>query len=320
MAASARSVWKGQLRLSLVSIPVELYSATASKAKISLRQIHAPTGKPIKYEKTVPGVGPVDPDEIIRGYEIEKGEFVQLEEEELDEVKLETRRTIELAQFVGACDIDPIYFDKPYYVVPQDELAEDAYRVVRDALRRSDKMGLGQMAIRGKEYLVAVKPCASGLLLETLHYEEEIRKTDSFFGGISDEPADEDLLAVAEQLIERKTAPFDAAAFKDNYTAELRALIERKAKGRKPKRPEAEAPETGRGDNVVDLMAALKQSLESDTGGSGKKAGGAKGASGGQNRAAAAKTAQDKKTAEPKRAGSSRAKGGGQKAKTRKAS
>jgi len=324
MAVSARAIWKGQLRLSLVSIPVELYSATESRARISLRQIHGPTGKPVNYEKTVPGVGPVDQDEIIKAYELEKGEFVPLDEEEIEEVKLETRKTIELAQFVGACDIDPIYFDKPYYVVPQDELAEDAYRVVRDSLRQSEKMGLGQMAIRGKEYLVAVKPCASGLLLETLHYEDEIRKTDGFFAGISDEPADDELLGVAQQLIDRKTAPFDAGAYSDNYTAELRKLIERKAKGRatRPKQEEAGEP-AGRGDNVVDLMAALKRSLEGDQASSGGKAKSKSGrkangsAKSGGRTGSGAKSASDKSSnakssrAKSSNAKSSRAKSGG---------
>ena len=135
--------------------------------------------KPVKYEKVVPGVGPVDQDEILKGFEYEKGNFVLLDEEEIDAVKLETRKTLELVQFVGACEIDPIYFDKSYYVVPQDELSEDAFRVVRDALRASEKVGLGQMAMRGREYLVALKPCGTGLMLETLHYEDEIRKVGS---------------------------------------------------------------------------------------------------------------------------------------------
>jgi DNA end-binding protein Ku len=266
---AARPIWKGQLRLSLVAIPVELYSATKSSAKVQFRQIHEPSGKPINYQKVVPGIGPVESEEILKGFEYEKGHYVLMNEDELDEVKLETKKTLELTQFVGACDIDPLYFEKPYYLVPQDELAEDAFRVIRDALRETEKVGLGQLALRGKEYLVAVKPCATGLLLETLHYEEEIRKSDPFFSEISAEAADPDLVGVAKELIGRKTAPFNAAAFKNHYTQALRELIERKLKSRKP--PTVEEPEAppARG-NVIDLMSALKQSLETSEGGGAK--------------------------------------------------
>jgi DNA end-binding protein Ku len=267
---AARPIWKGHIRLSLVSIPVELYTATKSTEKISFRQIHEPTGKPIHYQKVVAGVGPVDTDDILKGFEYEKGRYVLLTEEDIDAVKLETKKTFDLTQFVGACDIEPIYFDKPYFVVPQDDLAEDAFRVVRDALRDSGKIGLGQLAMRGKEYLAALKPCGSGMLLETLHYEEEIRKADPFFAPISKERADPDLLSVAQELIKRKTAPFDAAAFKDHYTQALRALIDQRLKGKAPKvETEDERPS---GSNVIDLMSALKQSLE---GTGGKQGGGA---------------------------------------------
>lgn len=258
---AARPVWKGQLRLSLVAIPVEMYSAVQSGARISFRQIHENSGKPIRYQKVVPGVGPVDSDEIIKGYEVDKDSYVLLSDEEIEDVRLETKKTFELMQFVGACDIDPIYFSKPYFLVPQDELAEDAFRVVRDALRATQKVGLGQLALRGREYLAALKPCGSGLLLETLRYEDEIRKTDPLFGSISDEAADHELLDVATKLIESKTAPFDAGAFKDHYTEALKALIERKTKGRKKRTVEIEEGGDS-GDNVVDLMAALKNSLE----------------------------------------------------------
>ncbi|GLQ55280.1 Ku protein [Devosia nitrariae] len=265
---AARPIWKGQLRLSLVSIPVELYSATKSGAKPSFRQIHEPTGKPIHYQKVVEGVGPVDKDEIMRGFEYEKGDYVLLTDEELDAVKLETKRTLELTQFVGACEIDPIYFDKSYFVVPSDELAEDAFRVIRDALRQTEKVGLGQLALRGKEYLVAIKPTGTGLLMETLHYEAEIRKADPYFSEISDKKAEKDLLDVATALIEKKTAKFDAEVFRDHYQAALRELIERKlkSKGRKITAKEEEAPARPSGENVVDLMAALKQSLEGSRG------------------------------------------------------
>lgn len=264
---ASRAVWKGQLRLSLVSIPVEMHSATASGAKISFRQIHEPTGKPVKYEKVVRGVGPVDSAEIVKGYEYESDKYVLLDPEEVDAIKLETKKTLDLVQFVGACEIPPLYFDKPYYLVPTDELAEDAYRVVRDALRQSERVGIGQVTLRGKEFLAAVKPCGDGLLLETLHYEEDIRSADPLFSGISDDKVDDDLLAVASQLIERKSAPFDASAYRDRYATALKELLDAKLSNRKARRVStgSEPAEPG-GENVIDLMAALKASLDTSGG------------------------------------------------------
>ena len=284
---SSRPVWKGQLRLSLVAIPVELYSASKTGARLSFRQIHEPSGKPIKYEKVVPGIGPVDADEILKGFEYEKNDFVLLQEEEIDAVKLETRKTLELVQFVGGCEIDPIYFDKSYYIVPQDELSEDAFRVVRDALRTSEKVGLGQIAMRGREYICAVKACGTGMLLETLHYEDEIRKSDPFFSGISKAKAEKDLLDVATQLIERKTAPFDAARFKDHYTDALRALVDKKlkSKGKKKIATDTEEPTAAESKtNVIDLMDALKSSLEEGGRGRGKSTSKSKNTAGAKTR------------------------------------
>ncbi|MCO5058665.1 MAG: Ku protein [Rhizobiaceae bacterium] len=265
---ATRPVWKGQLRLSLVSIPVEMYSATDSKARVSFRQIHKPSGKPVRYEKVVAGVGPVKNDDIWKGYEIDDDEYVVIDPDDIDAIKLETKKTLELVQFVDVSEIPPIYFDKPYFLAPTDELAEDAFRVVRDALRETGKAGLGQLAMRGQEYLVAVRPCSNGLLLETLHYEDEIRKTDPFFSSISKKPAEKDLLDVAKELIGKKTAPFDAGAFKDHYTDAIRELIKAKSKGKKARVSTEDAPRRG-GENVIDLMSALKQSLEK----SGKKTG-----------------------------------------------
>ena len=270
---AARPIWKGQIRLSLVSIPVEIFSATQSGASISFRQIHRESGKRIHYDKVVDGIGPVDSDEIVKGYEVESGEYVLLTDEEIDDVKLETKKTLELVQFVDIASIPPLYFDKPYYVVPQDELAGDAFRVVRDALRKAGKTGLGQLSMRGKEHLVALRPCGKGLLLETLHYEDEVRKSDTIFSDISEEASDDDLLDVAEALIEKKTAPFDAGHFKNHYTVALKELIAKKRKSGGKATIDVEEDDDDRkqkgGNNVVDLMATLKKSLEQG-GGPGK--------------------------------------------------
>ena len=260
---AARALWKGQLRLSLVSIPVELYSATRTAGKVSFRQIHKPSGKRIHYEKSVAGIGPVSADDIVKGYEVGDDEYILLDPEEVNAVKLETKKTLELVQFVGACEIAPIYFDKPYYLVPTDELAQDAYRVVRDALRASDKVGIGQVTLRGKEYLAAVRPCGDGLLLETLHYADELREAEPMFSQIADAKTDKELLEVATTLIERKTAPFDATSYSDSYAQALRLLLEAKQKNRKtPRVSVAREGEAPKGDNVVDLMAALKESVK----------------------------------------------------------
>ncbi|RZI59616.1 MAG: Ku protein, partial [Zymomonas sp.] len=161
---AARAYWQGQIRLALVSIPVEIYSATKSGAAIAFHQIHEPSGKRIKYEKVVPGIGPVDPDEIVKGYEVSKGDYVLIDEKEIEGVKLESKKTLELTQFVDYDAIDPIYYDKPYYVVPADDLAEEAFIVLREALRKARKIGLGQLAMRGREYVVSLKPCGRGLV------------------------------------------------------------------------------------------------------------------------------------------------------------
>ncbi|HEY6916478.1 MAG TPA: Ku protein [Allosphingosinicella sp.] len=264
---AARAYWKGQIRLALVSIPVEIYSATKSGATIAFNQIHEPTGKRVKYEKVVPGVGPVDPDEIVKGFQYEKGHYVLLEEDEIEAVKLESKKTLELTQFVDQSDIDVLYYEKPYYVVPADDLAEEAFIVLREALRRTKKVGLGQLALRGREYVVSLKPCGRGLILETLRYADEVNKAQSYFRDISDAKPDEELLDLAETLIEKKTGKFDASEFHDRYIDALKDLIERKRKGKTIKTEEEEAP--SRGSNVVDLMAALKKSLDRPGSGAG---------------------------------------------------
>ncbi len=269
---ASRAIWKGQLRLSLVSIPVEIHSATKRSSRISFRQIHEPSGKRVKYEKTVPGIGPVDKDDIVKGYDTGDDQYMLIDPEELDAIKLDTKKTFELVQFVEACEIPPLYFDKPYYIVPTDDLAQDAYRVVRDALRSAGKVGLGQFTMRGKEYLGAVKPCGDGLLLETLHYADELREADPLFNEITDEEVDADLLDVATTLIDRKSGPFDASAFKDHYADALRDLIAAKRKNKKTKRVSTDSDEASSDENVVDLMAALKESLKS-TKASGKASG-----------------------------------------------
>ncbi|MCW1432214.1 Ku protein [Novosphingobium sp. JCM 18896] len=288
---AARPYWKGQIRLALVSIPVEVYSATKSGATIAFNQIHEPSGKRIKYEKVVPGIGPVDVDEIVKGFEYAKGEYVLLDETEIEGVKLESRKTLELTQFVDAQDIDMIYFEKPYYVVPADDLAEEAFIVLREALRRSRKIGLGQLAMRGREYVVSIKACGRGLVMETLRYADEVHKAASYFRDIADSDPDEELLDLATTLIDKKTGKFDASEFHDRYVDALKELIERKKKGKTLNIEGDDGEKETRGNNVIDLMAALKNSLGAGDKGSGAKKTAAKQAAKSTGKTAAKKPA-----------------------------
>jgi DNA end-binding protein Ku len=261
---AARPSWRGQIRLALVSIPVEIFPATKAGRSIAFHQIHEPSGQRVKYEKVVPGIGPVDRDEILKGYEVEKGEYVLLEPEEIEKVKLESRKTLELTQFVDLADIDPIYYDKPYFVVPADDLAEEAFVVLRDALRRTKKVGVGQLAMRGQEYVVSLKPCGRGMVLETLRYADEVNKASSYFRDIGDAQPDPDLLDLAQTLIDKKSSEFDASVFENRYIEALKSLIAEKQK-KKGKRviQDASSDAPTKGSNVIDLMAALKKSLDS---------------------------------------------------------
>ncbi|HMM76300.1 MAG TPA: Ku protein [Gammaproteobacteria bacterium] len=259
VASGGRALWTGQIRLSLVAVPVRLHAAVRSSARLALHQIHRPSGKRIRYEKIAPGVGPVDVADIVRGYEISRGHYVLLEDEEIDRLRVEAKRTFELVQFVDHCEIDPIYFDRPYYVTPDGQLAEDAYRVLRDALRRTRKLGLGQLVLRGREYLATLAPCGPGLMLETLRFADEIRAAHGVFAPIDATPAAGETVELAEELIRRKTAAFDATSFHDRYADALKALIDAKAAKRPPLAVDEEAPPSGA--QIIDLVAALKQSV-----------------------------------------------------------
>lgn len=272
----ARAYWTGRIRLSLVSIPVQLFSATKSGSRISFNQIHEPSGKRIRYEKVVPGIGAIDTSEIVKGYEVDKGRYVLLSDDEIDSVKLEAKRTIDLVQFVGEHEIDPIYFEKPFFVAPEDdEDGQEAYVVLRDALKKEKKIGLGQIVVRGQGAIVAVKASGKGLMLEMLRYEDEVQKADKFFEDVPNIKPDGELISLAAELIDKKTKKFDPKAFKDTYTDALRELIEAKQEKRAPREiEEAELPS-----NVINLMDALKRSV-------GKKGGEDKPAKRGPKRAA----------------------------------
>ena len=258
MPRPSRPYWKGNLRLSLVSIPVELHNAVETSSQISFRMIHRPTGKRVQYRKAVPDVGEVAAEEIVKGYEIARDQYVLLEPDEIEAVRLESRHTIDLAKFVDMAEIDPRYFERPYYLLPSDEAAAEGYAVIRRALELSGKAGVGQVVIGGREHLVAVTPFGNGLVMEILRYGGEVKPADEFFGDLPDAMIDPEMVEIAGQIVERKSAKFDPHAFRDRYATALRELVEEKAKGRTIAAPAGPAP-TGQ---VIDLMAALKRSLE----------------------------------------------------------
>jgi DNA end-binding protein Ku len=266
---ATRAYWSGRIRLALVSIPVEVVPATKSSHRIAFHQVHEPSGKRIRYEKVVPGIGPVDADDIVKGYEVEKGKYVLLSDEEIDEVKLEAKKSVDLVQFVDQDDIDPIYFERPFFVLPAGDSddADEAYAVLRDALKKTRKIGLGQIVVRGQSSIVAIKPCGRGLVMETIRYADEVKKADSAFDDIADSKPDKELLDLGEELIKKKAGKFHPEQFKDAYTTALRELIEAKVEKRAPKAIEEAAPAS----NVINLMDALKRSVRGDSGASGSK-------------------------------------------------
>ncbi len=260
MARPGRAYWKGFLRLSLVTIAVEVYNAIDTAADISFNQIHKPTGKRVNYVKTVPGVGPVESKDIVKGYAIDKDTYVTLETEELEAIRLETKKTLDLNEFVDRKEIDPRYFERPYYIVPADEYAAEGYLVIREALREMDKVGIGQVTMAGREYLVAVAPIGKGLGMEILRYANEIRSAETYFNDLPNLKIDQEMVALATELINRKAAGFEPQRYRNHYAEALHELVKEKAKGKKI--VTAEEPEPVRG-TVINLMDALRKSVQS---------------------------------------------------------
>ena len=270
-----RATWSGAISFGMVNIPVKLYTATG-RHTVRFNQIDTRTGSRIRQRRVSEADGSEVPAEAIaKGYELASGQYVIVSEDELAALDPEASRTIDLIEFVDQESIDPIYYDRPYYVVPEGELAEDAFRVVRDALRRTGKVGLGQIVMRGREYIGALAPCGKGMMLETLRFDEELRQSETYFDGISDAKSDKGLVELAEELIQRQAGPFSPEAFSDSYTNALEELVKAKLKGRKAISLEEDKPEERDGE-VVDLMEALKKSLGAKGGGKAKSTGSSK--------------------------------------------
>ena len=251
-----RASWTGYLRLSLVTIPVRLYNAISSTNKVSLNQLHKNCNLRLRQQMVCPEHGKVEKEDIVKGYEFEKDRYVVVDEADLEKIRLETTKTIELMQFVDANELDPIYFNTPYYVAPDGPVAEEGFRILREAMRQANKIAIGQVVISSKEQVVALKVQEKGLVLNTLHYGEEIRNAASYFEEIKNGNVDKNQLALAEQLVNGYTTAFDASKFTDRYQNSLLEVIKAKIAGSQP--VVAQRVEAGK---VINLMDALKQSL-----------------------------------------------------------
>jgi DNA end-binding protein Ku len=254
---SARPVWQGMLRLSLVSCPVALYKATSRANDISFNLLNPKTNNRIRMVPTDPETGPVDRADLVRGYEVEKNRYVIIQDEELDAVKLETTHTLDIERFVDADSIDRLFFDVPYILLPTDDIAVNAYAVIREAMRQTHRVALGRVVMHTRERLMAMEPREKGLLVHSLRMRDEVVNLQKALESIPDMKPDRQMVEIAEKIIAQLEGPFDPDEFRDRYEESLRDLIRRKEKGEKPtvSAPPAEPS------NVIDLMAALKKSL-----------------------------------------------------------
>ena len=252
-----RAVWTGHLKISLLTIPIRVYTALNEADKLSFNQLHKDCHQRLKQHLVCPIHGKVDREHVVKGYEIEKDRFVVMDKTELDNVKLETTHTIDLAQFIKPDELDPVYLDVPYFVGPDGPVSVEAFAVIREALCRAKRVGIGQVVLSGKEKSVAIKPLGKGLLMTTLRSASELRQASTYFEDLGAPQLDTDQLALARQLIENKTAQFNPAAFKDRYQAAVLDLIKAKLNGTPPIQV-LEAP----AGQIVNLLQALQQSVQ----------------------------------------------------------
>lgn len=252
----ARASWKGHLRLSLVSFPVCLYNAISGSARVSMNQLHRGCQRRLKQQMICPEHGPVERGDIVKGYEYEKDKYVLIEEDDLEKIRIPTDRTIEITQFIDADEIDPLFFDAAYYVGPDGPMAEQAFRVVREAMRAENKIGIGRVVMSSREHVVALAVNDKGFLLRTLHSVDEVKAAGPYMESIRDGEIDADQLALARQLLASRASAYDASQFRDRYQDALLAMIRAKIEGTEP--AVSQEAEVGQ---VINLMEALRQSL-----------------------------------------------------------
>jgi DNA end-binding protein Ku len=260
---AVRSAWKGYLKLSLVTCAVELFNATTQTEKISFRVINRDTGNPVRRIYVDAETGkPVDEEDQVKGYEIGKDEYLLIEEDEIEAVQIESSHTLSLDGFVSKDEIDPIYLDSPYYLAPADEVSEEAFAVIRDALSAKKMAGMARIVLYRRERPVVIEPRDRGMLLTTLRFDKLVRKPKEIFADIEKVKIDDEMLDIAAHIIDRKKMKFDPSEFEDKYEDALAELIAAKKAGHKPPAPKpAERPS-----NVINLFDALKKSLASAEG------------------------------------------------------
>ncbi|HEX5213394.1 MAG TPA: Ku protein [Pseudolabrys sp.] len=255
-----RPNWKGFLKLSLVSCAVALYPATSTSQRIRFNIINRKTGNRIRNDVIDADTGrPVEPEDRVKGYQVDKGEYVLVEDDELDNVALESTHTIDIEEFVPASEIDRIYLDTPYYIVPQDEIAQEAFAVIREAMRKEELAGLARVVIYRREHLLLLQPRGKGLLATTLRYKNEVRAEKDYFDEVANIKIPADMLKLATHILDSKKGSFDPDKFEDRYETALQGLIKAKQAGKAP--PTIAEP---RPSNVINLMDALRRSAKGD--------------------------------------------------------
>jgi DNA end-binding protein Ku len=254
---SARPTWQGHLRLSLVSCPVALYGATTRTNDISFHLLNPETNNRIRMIPTDPDTGPIERSELVKGYEVEKNRYIIIDNEDLKSVKLETTKTIDIDRFVAADEIDRLYWNDPYFLLPDGKTGTEAYAVIRAALEEEDRIAIGRVVMHTRERMVAIEPRDNGLLVYTLRTNAEVVSPREAFDDISTAKPDARMVDIARKIIEQQEGPFEPSEFEDRYEKALRELIRRKERGEKPVKSEP-VEDT----NVVDLMEALKKSLK----------------------------------------------------------
>lgn len=260
---AARPTWQGHLKLSLVTCPVALYTATSSASHVSFHLINPDTNNRIRMVPTDPDTGPVERADLVRGFEVSKDEYVLFDDADFDKVKLESTRTIDINQFVDEAEIDRLYWDDPFYVVPEKGVGAEAFAVIRDAMKAAGKIAIGCLVLRGRERQIALEVRDKGLVAYSLRPHDEVREAGDYFDDIPAVKADKDMVEIATRIIGQKDAVFDPSKFTDRYDDALKEMIKAKQKGGKGLVEVAEPDNT----NVVDLMEALRNSLKGSTAG-----------------------------------------------------
>jgi DNA end-binding protein Ku len=254
------------LKLSLVSCPVALFPASTEREKITFNQINKKTGNRIKYRKVDAETGDeVDSSDIVKGYEVGKGEYIEIEPEELEVIAIESKRTIEIDEFVPKKEIDELYLNSPYYIVPDGEVGQQAFAVIREAIRKEGMVALGRVVFTSREHVIALEPRGKGLLGVTLRYPYEVRKEDEYFDEIEDEKIPKDMMELASHIVETKSGHFKPEEFEDHYEDALKELLKKKQSGQKIEAPREREPA-----KVISLMDALRRSVDAERGSGGR--------------------------------------------------